>query len=476
MNPSTSAYDGGMPLAKGKSEEAFSHNVSAEIHAGKPKKQALAIAYREAGEDEDAELEDDCAADEVELEDDCTMDTALAFDRSMRTIDADGHMHVETANISKANVCPYYGREIPNGTELGLDPNRVYMLYRDATELQAAAQSYENKPLMMKHVAVSADEPQKYFIVGTISNVRFEYPYLKASLAVWDAKAIEAIDSGAQEQLSCGYRYVADMSPGEIDGVKYDGVMRGLKCNHVALVEAGRAGPDVMVSDELPKEFTQMKISALVKALTPVLATDAKPADVQSLISTLLATDKKAKDGGERTELEDKDQPGAQDKAAKDKAAKDKAAKDAGDPNDKTGKTDPEATDEDPDMEVEDEFPEAPESGAKKPGGKDSKKGMDKKAMDAAINSALAARDALHSARRKVEAVVGVTAFDSAGETYGAALKKLGIGFDGVPAEALGALFDVATKTAPAAPALATDSAGVKSLRDAIPNYNRLSR
>lgn len=34
-----------MPLIKSKSKEAFSRNVSAEMHAGKPQKQALAIAY-----------------------------------------------------------------------------------------------------------------------------------------------------------------------------------------------------------------------------------------------------------------------------------------------------------------------------------------------------------------------------------------------------------------------------------------------
>lgn len=34
-----------MPLMKSKSQKAFSHNVGAEIDAGKPKSQALAIAY-----------------------------------------------------------------------------------------------------------------------------------------------------------------------------------------------------------------------------------------------------------------------------------------------------------------------------------------------------------------------------------------------------------------------------------------------
>jgi len=34
-----------MPLVKGKSEKAFKKNVATEIHAGKPPKQAVAIAY-----------------------------------------------------------------------------------------------------------------------------------------------------------------------------------------------------------------------------------------------------------------------------------------------------------------------------------------------------------------------------------------------------------------------------------------------
>lgn len=34
-----------MPLTKSKSKKAFEHNIEAEIHAGKPQKQALAIAY-----------------------------------------------------------------------------------------------------------------------------------------------------------------------------------------------------------------------------------------------------------------------------------------------------------------------------------------------------------------------------------------------------------------------------------------------
>lgn len=36
-----------MPLIKSTSKKAFGHNVAAEMHAGKPQKQAVAIAYSE---------------------------------------------------------------------------------------------------------------------------------------------------------------------------------------------------------------------------------------------------------------------------------------------------------------------------------------------------------------------------------------------------------------------------------------------
>lgn len=38
-----------MPLEKGRSRAAVSHNIATEIKAGKPQKQAVAIAMREAG-------------------------------------------------------------------------------------------------------------------------------------------------------------------------------------------------------------------------------------------------------------------------------------------------------------------------------------------------------------------------------------------------------------------------------------------
>lgn len=38
-----------MPLKKGKAKKVISENIATEIKAGKPKKQAIAIAMNEAG-------------------------------------------------------------------------------------------------------------------------------------------------------------------------------------------------------------------------------------------------------------------------------------------------------------------------------------------------------------------------------------------------------------------------------------------
>src|SRR5277367_2353470 len=46
----------------------------------------------------------------------------LALDKgTTRKFDADGQMHISIANISKANICPYKGEEIPDYELLGLE-------------------------------------------------------------------------------------------------------------------------------------------------------------------------------------------------------------------------------------------------------------------------------------------------------------------------------------------------------------------
>ena len=75
---------------------------------------------------------------------------------------------------------------------------------------------------------------------------------MDAPLTVWDRAAIDAIEDGSFRELSCAYRYDPDFTPGSYEGTPYDFIMRNIRGNHVALVEEGRAGPDVVVADSHP--------------------------------------------------------------------------------------------------------------------------------------------------------------------------------------------------------------------------------
>jgi hypothetical protein len=234
-----------MPLKRGNSDAVRSENIAELVKAGHPIKQAVAIAYRVSGEAKDDM--DDAAFDALvqRVSKDC-----LAADESMRSFDQFGRMFVKRTHISKANVCPYYGYEIPGWERLGLERNRTYKLLRDPEELRKAAPTFNGVQLLLLHVPVSADDPQQEIVVGcTGTNTEFEDPYLDTELSVWTEEAVDLIEDEDQRELSSCYDYRPDMTPGLYQGEPYDGVMRDIVGNHVALVKKGRAGPDVLVAD-----------------------------------------------------------------------------------------------------------------------------------------------------------------------------------------------------------------------------------
>ena len=214
----------------------------------------------------------------------------LAFDRgSVRSYDHDGRLHIKLTHISKANVCPYRGDEIPDpdGT-LGLEPTRIYMLLRDPQELEKAIPTANLIPVLNEHVPVSPIDPKQKNVVGyTGTDAAFNAPYVDNSMVISVQESIRNIENLTQQELSSAYYYRADMTPGTYEGAQYDGVMRDIKFNHVALVEKGRAGPDVMVGDNslnlngaktvsktLGKKAVMAK-GALLAVLPPMLAADA---------------------------------------------------------------------------------------------------------------------------------------------------------------------------------------------------------
>lgn len=395
----------------------------------------------------------------------------MAFDASMRSMDDNGHLRVAKTVISKAQIDPYYGREIPGWENLGLDPDKIYRLLRCPEELSKGADSFKGKQLLIKHTPVDSKAPQKELTVGAIgSDVSFADGKLYADLTAWDEQAISLIDSGKMNELSAGYAYTPDMTPGEFEGKPYDGVMRNISGNHVALVERGRIGADAVISDSLPFEMrlTNMKLKK----------------GAGQLITARLR--KIAQDGISEDSTEELIREVAENIERKPAYDEDKLRELAGDNYEKIVELlGAEA--------AEDEAPDKPEGGAPKPAEdeqtqaerdneseamrlkereererkdreRDRREAEDKKhAMDAAsiaaevearINSKYAARDA-------VEPIVGRIALDGftdASSIYAYALKQKGIATDGINEAGLKALVAL-QREAKAAPSIAMDSA-----------------
>jgi hypothetical protein len=172
------------------------------------------------------------------------LDRAIAAGRAVRSFDRDGRLRV-VANISKAVVSPYLGEEIPGWQSLGLDPRREYRLLRHPDELRKAARTFDGLPVLSMHRPIGADAHPRELVVGTVgTDVKFAGPYLVGSVVVWDQHSISAIENGEKRELSCGYHYRPVMTPGVFEGRRYDGVMRDIVGNHVALVGSGRVGSD----------------------------------------------------------------------------------------------------------------------------------------------------------------------------------------------------------------------------------------
>ena len=328
---------------------------------------------------------------------------------TVRRIDNNGHLIVDRTCITKAAINPYLGKEIPNWQALGLDPNKVYMLLRCPTELQRALPTFQGLQLLERHTPVSSEEPKKDSTVGSIGTVvEMDGDNVYSSLRVYDQNAIDLIESEKLNQLSAGYAYTADMTGGEWNGEHYDGVMRNIHGNHVALVERGRIGEDAIIADEMPneiEEFLMSKKIALKKGSLSKLQEQLGMDSAEELKKTIIAV------VGQLAHDEDKEEKEAEDEDDKKTDAEDEEV-----------------------IEVAEDEEDDKKSDAEDEDDKDDKK---EQAMDAAMieSNAVAKMKGIFSALKDVEPLVGELAmdgFDSEHDVYAYAVKQKGENTAGV--------------------------------------------
>lgn len=272
---------------------------------------------------------------------------------SNRVPDGNGWIEVKDNPISKEGVFKYSGaslaRRDSNGTIInGIDPNKLYNVYRPAEELSSpeAIESFKLLPWTDDHPDKllgpeslgrrPIDEKGMRGVTG--QEVYFRDGVLYANIKILSEYLKGLIDAGKKE-LSAGYSCIYEIASGIWNGVKYDAIQRNIRGNHVALVQAGRMGPDVAVLDHLTFTFDAKELNmADEKKDDEKKAMDARMAAVCDW-----AEGKMAKDAAEEKEAKEKSE-GKDGKAsegnasegnavdaeeAKKKLEADKAAKDA---------------------------------------------------------------------------------------------------------------------------------------------------
>ena len=101
-----------------------------------------------------------------------------------------------------------------------------------------------------------------------------ESDLLLADLIITDPVLIDLILDGKRE-ISCGYTYELCEENGQY-------IQRKIRGNHVAVVDAGRAGARVSIRDKKPKE-PERRTKTMKKSLSKILARMAKDGDIETV-------------------------------------------------------------------------------------------------------------------------------------------------------------------------------------------------
>lgn len=152
----------------------------------------------------------------------------------------EGYLLVPATIAASDNVQPYLARELGI---TGAPPDKVIRVYRPKAVMDAAAPTFEGKPITLEHPSRMVDAKiWKAVARGDAHNVRVTDTGLDADLLVRDDQAILAIERKDREELSAAYDFKLTMQSGvSPHGQAYDAVASDVIGNHIAIVRMGRS-------------------------------------------------------------------------------------------------------------------------------------------------------------------------------------------------------------------------------------------
>ena len=252
-----------------------------------------------------------------------SLQDAVTF--SSRTITPEGFLRGSAA-VTRVGVLEYDAAKLGVG-----DAGHMVRVYQTPESVfhQQTIASVRGAPVTVGHPPMDVTpDSWRTFTVGNIVGEpsRISDGRLGADILIGDGTAIKRLQSG-EDELSIGKR-VRLMRPRA--GAKYDWLTDGpILVNHVAVVESGRAGPDVRIfdargdhpltTDELGQLGTTIK-SAITDALKPNGTQAPQAVDATAVAGAVTTAITPVLDGMKKM---------MEEKAKKDKDADDKKMKDA---------------------------------------------------------------------------------------------------------------------------------------------------
>ena len=198
--------------------------------------------------------------------------------------DPEGYLLCLNVPVARTGVQEYLPDELglTGNEQLSVSAeNKHIPVYRPEDEVFSpeTMASFEGMPVTNDHPPDGVDVSNiRALQKGHAHNVRRgsgeESDLLLADLIITDPALITAILEEGKREISCGYTYELCMEKGQY-------IQRKIRGNHVAVVDAGRAGSRVSIKDRKP--VVERRKSVMKKSLSKVLARMAKDGDIETV-------------------------------------------------------------------------------------------------------------------------------------------------------------------------------------------------
>lgn len=205
-----------------------------------------------------------------------------------------GYLRVDS-HPARCGVLEYTDASMPGGIR------RELRLPEDVHSAESLA-SFADAPVTVDHPPemLTPANTRAHEVGNVAGQARADGERIAATLVIKDAKAIARVEGGARE-LSVGYKLRVEDKPGvhPLYG-RYDAIQRDIVVNHVAIVDAGRAGSacSIRMDADTICRFGEPRYNSG--------ATMAKPTDQTADLAAaaaLVATEKARADKAEETAI-----------------------------------------------------------------------------------------------------------------------------------------------------------------------------